>query len=89
MVGEIGFPQADPTVLYIDNMSTIKMATNRVLSARSKHIQLREHFIRFKVQDGTFVVLYIKSCDNLADMFTKVLGRLVFLRLRDCMLAKH
>ena len=44
--------QNTPTNLYCDNMSTIAMTKNPVFHSRSKHIELRHHFIRKLVEDG-------------------------------------
>ena len=81
LLSEIGFTQDGPTVVYIDNQSTIKICNNRVLSAKTKHIQLREFFLRSKVDDGTIRIEYIHSNENTADILTKILKRAVFERL--------
>ena len=78
LLSEVGFAQDGPTVVYIDNQSTIKICNNRVLSAKTKHIQLREFFLRSKVADGTIRIEYIHSNENTADILTKILKRAVF-----------
>ena len=88
LLAEVGFPQKGPTVVCIDNQSTIKIAENRVLSAKTKHIQLREFYLRSKVADGTIKVEYIHSVQNTADILTKILKRVVFDRLQRHLLQR-
>ena len=42
---------------------------------RSKHIDVHYHFIREKLDENKIKVVYISSDDNIADMFTKALGK--------------
>nr|GEU51619.1 hypothetical protein [Tanacetum cinerariifolium] len=61
--------------LYCDNRSVIAMCCNNVQHSRSKHIDIRHHFIREQVERG-MVELYFMSTDyQLADIFTKALPR--------------
>nr|GEY74540.1 hypothetical protein [Tanacetum cinerariifolium] len=62
-------------LLYCDNHSAIALCCNNVQHSRSKHIDIRNHFIREQVERGV-VELYFVSTDNqLADIFTKALPR--------------
>ena len=75
LLQELGYPQQGPT-LWCDNMSTIALARdNGVYHARTKHIDLRFFFIRDMVQEGTIRVRHVTSAENVADIFTKALGR--------------
>nr|GFB21065.1 hypothetical protein [Tanacetum cinerariifolium] len=59
--------------LYCDNRSAIALCCNNVHHSRSKHIDIRHHFIREQVERGV-VELYFMSTDyQLADIFTKAL----------------
>ncbi|GJS52471.1 copia protein [Tanacetum coccineum] len=61
--------------LYCDNRSAIALCCNNVQHSRSKHIDIRHHFIREQVENGV-VELYFVSMDyQLADIFTKALPR--------------
>nr|GEV87913.1 Gag-Pol polyprotein [Tanacetum cinerariifolium] len=61
--------------LYCDNRSAIALCYNNVQHSRSKHIDIRHHFIREQVERGV-VELYLVSTDyQLADIFTKALPR--------------
>ena len=51
------------------------MAENPVHQERSKHIDVRYHFIRSEVDAGTVKLLYVPSEENIADLFTKPLSK--------------
>lgn len=70
----------DPLVakLFVDNESAIQLCKNPVFHDRSKHIEVRYHFIRGCVEDGFVSVYFIGTSEQLADIFTKSLGRLRF-----------
>ncbi|PKA65558.1 Retrovirus-related Pol polyprotein from transposon TNT 1-94 [Apostasia shenzhenica] len=68
---DIGQKQEDPTVIYCDNMSAIAMSKNLVLHARTKHIELRLHFIRELVQKGEIQLEFLSTLEQPADMLTK------------------
>ena len=57
--------------IYVDNQGTIDLAKNPVHHMRSKHIDIRYHFIRHHVQLGNVELLYVPSDRNVADLFTK------------------
>jgi hypothetical protein len=74
LMKELGFNYNSPVDLYIDNQSAIKLATNPVYHKRSKHIDIKYHWIREKVEVKNLVNLkYVKSSENTADMMTKAL----------------
>ena len=50
---------------------------------RTKHIDIRHHFLREHVENGTIVIKPVGTKDQLADVMTKVLGRQEFTRFRD------
>ena len=57
--------------LNVDNNGAICLAKNPVQHQRSKHIDIRYHFIRNFVQEGTVVLNHVESSLNYADVFTK------------------
>ncbi|KAH9105565.1 hypothetical protein LEN26_014717 [Aphanomyces euteiches] len=75
--------QREATVLFGDNQPAIAVASNPVHHARTKHIDVRYHFIRERIQLGDVKLEYVSSKDNVADIFTKPLPRLDFQHLRD------
>lgn len=73
----------DPFPIMNDNAGTIALSKNPVYHERSKHIGLRHHYLREKVEDGTISLLHIPSVNNIADLFTKPLPRDQFNKLRS------
>lgn len=65
----------DAVPLYIDNNSALKLTRNPEFHSRSKHIDVKHHFIREKVEEGVINSRRIDTKDNLADIFTKALSR--------------
>ena len=76
LVDMLVFCNEDPVVLFVDNKGAIDLGKNPVHHQRSKHIDIKYHFIRSKIQDGQFVLKYVPSKDNIADIFTKPSTRL-------------
>eukprot|EP00253_Pinus_taeda_P019683 PITA_19683 len=68
----------EPTVIYCDNQSCIKLSTNPVFHDRSKNIDIRYHHIRDFVQQRIMLLSYIPTEDQNVDILTKVLTRRKF-----------
>lgn len=70
----------DPLIanLHVDNKSVIQLCKNLVFHDRSKHIEVRYHFIRNCIEDGTVSVQFSGTGYQLADVLTKTLGRVRF-----------
>ncbi|KAJ4718900.1 Retrovirus-related Pol polyprotein from transposon TNT 1-94 [Melia azedarach] len=79
---ELYFKQEGPTLIFCDNSSAIKLSKNPVLHERSKHIDVRYHFLCNLVKDGAIDLTYCKSEDQVADIFTKPLKLAAYLKLR-------
>ena len=79
---ELHFKQQEPTILYCDNSSIIKLSKNPILHGRSKHIDVKYHFLRNHTKDGVSDPVYCESEDQVADIFTKPLKLLAFQKLR-------
>jgi hypothetical protein len=60
-----------PVVVHVDNVGAIFMSENVNATSRTKHIDARYHFIREYIEDGYIKVIFVKSEDNQADIFTK------------------
>jgi hypothetical protein len=69
--------------LMCDNESAVKLATNPVQHSRTKHIDIRHHFLRVHVGKGDISVYSIGTDDQLADIFTKSLDETRFCKLRS------
>ncbi|KAJ9544484.1 hypothetical protein OSB04_024191 [Centaurea solstitialis] len=59
--------------IYCDNTSTIAIANNPVLHSKTKHIEVRYHFIRDHVMNGDIELHFVPTEYQLADLFTKPL----------------
>jgi hypothetical protein len=77
--------ELEATVIHCDNQSCIRLSENPVFHDRSKHIDIRYHFIRDCVQRGVVRLDYIQTDDQMADIFTKALSRQKFEKFRDKM----
>jgi hypothetical protein len=69
--------------LLCDNESAIRMADNPVEHSRTKHIDIRHHFLRDHQQKGDIDVYHISTENQLADIFTKPLDEKRFCRLHS------
>ena len=74
MLADLGFEQKKSTVIWEDNQGAIALATNPGYHARTKHVDIRHHFIREKVLNGDIRVMYKETEHQLADILTKALG---------------
>lgn len=68
-------------VLYCDNVSAIRLARNDEFHRRSKHIDVRYHYIRELLKSGKLLVEYVASKDQVADICTKPIQRITFVNL--------
>jgi hypothetical protein len=73
----------DKVPLLCDNESDIKIANNPVQHSRTKHIDIRHHFLRDHVAKNDISLEGVRSEDQLADIFTKPLDKATFYRLRS------
>ncbi|GJR44853.1 hypothetical protein Tco_1312956 [Tanacetum coccineum] len=72
----------DDVPIMCDNKGAIDLSKNPVQHSRTKHIEIRHHFLRDNVQKGNISIEKVASEDNIADIFTKPLKREVFNYLR-------
>nr|GEU89796.1 retrovirus-related Pol polyprotein from transposon TNT 1-94 [Tanacetum cinerariifolium] len=72
MVNEFGLPQ-EVLVVYCDNRSVVHLTKNKKFHFKTKHIEVRHHFVRDIVEKEEVIVDKIHTNDNLADMLTKAL----------------
>ncbi|GKB23166.1 hypothetical protein Tco_0862567 [Tanacetum coccineum] len=72
----------DDIPVLCDNKGAIDLSKNPVLHSRTKHIEIRHHFLRDNVQKGNISIKKVSSEDNIADILTKPLKREPFNLLR-------
>ncbi|XP_061338507.1 secreted RxLR effector protein 161-like [Gastrolobium bilobum] len=70
--------QVGATEIRVDNKSAIELAKNPINHERSKHIDVRFHFIRDQVKEGKVELTHVASRDQVGDIFTKPLPTLLF-----------
>ncbi|KAH7366225.1 hypothetical protein KP509_18G068600 [Ceratopteris richardii] len=80
---EIGFGENQPTTIHCDNVSVESLAKNPVMHQQTKHIEVREHIIREKIQSGDIILHHCNTKENVADLFTKALGKELFIKHRS------
>ena len=83
MLDDLQAKPKDPTVLMEDNSGAIAIAKNPVSHARTKHIDVRYHYVHEAVQDSTINLTYCPTEEMAADLLTKPLpcGRFETLRI--------
>jgi hypothetical protein len=72
-----------PTKIFCDNSSAILLSSHEISHGRSKHINVRHHFIRDYIATADISISKVASADNRADMLTKYQSTALFRRHRD------
>lgn len=71
-----------PTPILCDNNAAINLSEDPTLHARIKHVDIKYHFLRERVQLNDLCIRYINTKHNIADIFTKALAAPLFTHLR-------
>jgi hypothetical protein len=74
LLDSLGHPQTAATTLWCDNQSAVAISANAEFRSRTKHIDIRHHWIREQVEEGHLQLEYIATEHNSADLMTKALG---------------
>ncbi|CAA7061320.1 unnamed protein product [Microthlaspi erraticum] len=80
---DLGIAQTKSTLLQCDNLSAVYLSANPAFHNRSKHFDTDWHYIREQVALGLIETKHMPATEQLADIFTKPLARLPFVKLRD------
>ena len=75
LLAELGYPQDGPTIIQEDNQGAIAITCNPCHHERTKHIDIQYHFVREKTEDGTVLLEYCPTEEQVADLLTKPLVR--------------
>ncbi|KAL4362406.1 hypothetical protein GQ457_04G016680 [Hibiscus cannabinus] len=77
LLSKMMLKQAGATVIHVDNKSAIELTKNPVNHERSKHIDVRFHFIRDHVKERNIELVHVTSQDQVVDIFTKPLPKVL------------
>jgi hypothetical protein len=76
-------------MIYYDNQSHIKLLENSVFHDRSKHIEIRYHFIQDRIQKGAMKLHYISTDEKVAYILSKPFEKWKFVFFIDSILVVH
>jgi hypothetical protein len=79
----IGIESVTPAPLFVDNVGAIFIAKNATTKGRTKHMDIRFHFVREQIEEGNLEIRFVRSEDNVADIFTKNTSRATFNRHKE------
>ena len=82
LLTDLGHPPDRETILEEDNQSTIAMTRNPQFHGRAKHIDLKVHFIRERVESKELKLVYCPTDQMVADILTKGIPRQTLETLR-------
>jgi len=74
-LNELGFEKLSEMTLFNDNQSALKLSENPIYHNRTKHIDVRHHFIREVVSSGEIKISHLSTGEMPADMLTKAIGK--------------
>jgi hypothetical protein len=80
-ISEISNIPTGPLKLNSDNQGAIALAKDNKFHARTKHIDIRYHFIREAVADKKLTMSFVPGIENPADIFTKALPKATFTKM--------
>ncbi|TXG53998.1 hypothetical protein EZV62_019254 [Acer yangbiense] len=80
---KLGLTQGNSTTVFCDSSSAIKLSKNPVMRGRSKHIDMRFHFLRELTKIWTVKIIHCNTQEQVADVMTKPLKLEAFKKLRD------
>nr|GFC31219.1 putative copia-type protein [Tanacetum cinerariifolium] len=69
LLSEIGYHSTQTSKIMCDNKAAIQISKNPVQHDRTKHIEVDRHFIKEKLENGIIELLFVRSKDQLADIF--------------------
>lgn len=83
LLASIGIQQSTPITIFTDSQSAMRLAVNPEFHSRTKHVDVKFHFLREQVVLHTIDIQYLPTQQQIADIMTKALTPDQFRRLRD------
>ena len=83
LLSDLGYTQNEPTLIYQDNQGSIAMAKNAIISRRTKHVDIKYHYVREMIEAGQIRLEYIPTDKMVADCLTKPVGKEVIKRTQS------
>ena len=83
LLANIGILQTKPTTIFTDSQSAMRLAVNPEFHSRTKHVDVKFHFLREQVVLRTIDIQYLPTQQQIVDIMTKALTPDQFRRLRD------
>jgi hypothetical protein len=74
----IGLKVQKPMILQIDNKGAVDLANNWSIGGRTRHIEVRQYFLRDLKMEGTILTKWLSGSEMSSDLFTKNLARPLF-----------
>ena len=75
-------------LINVDNQGAVNLAKNPINHQRSKHIDIKYHFIRLEIQIGNINLQYVPTDCNVADIFTKPVTKIKLEKFRSLIMGK-
>jgi len=88
LLSEMNLETESPSLILGDNQSTIALSQHGVKSERTKHVDVKYHFITDEISKGAVEVKWVPSAEQQADIFTKALATPVFELLRGQLMTR-
>jgi len=85
----LGIQVQKPVIVHVDNIGAIFMSENVTATARTRHVDARYHFVREFIEEGNIKIVFVKSLDNHADVFTKNVNREIYEKHKQVFLDKR
>jgi hypothetical protein len=88
LLKELGLHMQTGSLVYGDNQSTLAISKNGIKGERTKHVDVKYHFITETVERGDVVLKWIPTTEQQADIFTKALAAPAFEHLRQLLMTR-
>ena len=77
------FLRQESVEIHVDNQGAMGLASKHVTEQRSKHIDIRFHFIRERIESGFIRLSHIATDENIADLLTKPVSKIKLQKFRS------